>query len=184
MSEIWIICNGLNSNYSVSNLGNIKHNKSGRIKMPTLHYTSKKSKYRHMIVNLGGKTYSLSRIVAQFHLFDGHILINDKTLEVDHIDNNTSNNNANNLMFLKKKDNLKKRKFKGVCYNKRTSKWEAQLKIDGKHILHKLYATENEAINAYQKASIDTLGFNSPWFQKIKPIIIKKYNQINDENNS
>lgn len=73
---------------------------------------------------------------------------------VDHKDRNKLNNNIENLRELTKSENntnAEKRKngttskYKGVSWNKRARKWEARLKVKGKHLFLGLFNNEDDA---------------------------------------
>jgi len=86
---------------------------------------------------------------------------------VDHKDRNKLNNNIENLRKLTKSENNKnagKRKngttskHKGVSWNKRQRKWEARLKLNGKHLFLGYFNNEDDAGQAYND-KVRQLGF-------------------------
>jgi len=86
---------------------------------------------------------------------------------VDHKDRNKLNNNIENLRELTKSENNKnadKRKngatskHKGVSWNKNERKWEARLKLNGKHLFLGYFNNEDDAGQAYNDKVIQ-LGF-------------------------
>lgn len=102
MEEIWKDIKGYEELYQVSNLGNVK---SVRKKLKP-YKREKNSKYLRVSLTKNKKTkkFYIHRLVAEVFLeFD----INSK-LQIDHIDNNTYNNNINNLQILTQKDNVRK----------------------------------------------------------------------------
>jgi hypothetical protein len=80
---------------------------------------------------------------------------------VDHIDTNSFNNNIENLRELNTSENTrnshktKKKtssKYKGVCWNKRDKKWQANLTINYKMISLGHFDNEDDAGQAYNDA--------------------------------
>lgn len=102
-NEIWkdIIDSRLISPYQVSNLGNVKNKKTGKLLKPRLKASGslKSSKYFvRSFTNNGGKplAFSVHRLVLQaFKPID-----DCSRFEVHHIDGNTLNNNLNNLEWV------------------------------------------------------------------------------------
>lgn len=83
------------SSYSISNIGNIRNDKTGRIIKTYIN----NSGYR--IVNLFGKCHCVHRLVAKAFVPNPNNLS-----DVNHKDENKLNNNANNLEWLSHKDNM------------------------------------------------------------------------------
>ena len=86
---------------------------------------------------------------------------------VDHKDRDKLNNNIENLRELTKSENNKnaeKRKngttskYKGVSWNKNEKKWEARLKVNGKHLFLGYFNNEDDAGQAYND-KVRRLGF-------------------------
>jgi hypothetical protein len=80
---------------------------------------------------------------------------------VDHKDRNKLNNNIENLRELsdsenKRNSNKKKiectSKYKGVSWSKRQRKWEARLKVSGKHLFLGYFNNEDDAGQAHNNA--------------------------------
>lgn len=84
---------------------------------------------------------------------------------VDHIDGNGQNNQKSNLRictFAQNNRNASKRKdntsgFKGVSKAK-NGKWYAQVRINGKHVLSKLFDSPIDAAHAYDEAAKQYFG--------------------------
>ena len=119
-------------NYSISDLGNIRNDQTGRILklcLDTEGYNRIRL-YKDKIAS----TQKVHRLVANMFLPNPE---NKKT--VDHIDNNKTNNNLINLRWATLSENaqnkpLSKRSssgVKGVSFNKRMNKWKAYIKLDG-----------------------------------------------------
>lgn len=100
MQEIWKDIKGYEGLYQVSNNGLIK-NKEGSILKPFI----SNGYYRVKLTKQGKrKNEYIHRIVAYAFLD----LDKNKSLQVDHIDNNRLNNNFRNLQLLTQKENIKK----------------------------------------------------------------------------
>lgn len=82
--------------YEVSNLGNVRNRKTGRILKPRL---NKKDGYGRVALN--GKDRYVHRLVAGTFMDGDH-----DGFEVNHIDGNKWNNNLANLEWCNRKDNL------------------------------------------------------------------------------
>lgn len=78
--------------------------------------------------------------------------------QVNHIDNNKTNNNINNLEFCSNRENCthrelknkKSSKYTGVTFCKTTSKWKAQIYFNRKAKSLGRYNTELEAYKVYK----------------------------------
>ncbi|QDX29533.1 HNH endonuclease [Dickeya poaceiphila] len=76
---------------------------------------------------------------------------------LDHLDRNKDNNSLNNLRECSKSENQMNRAVpsnntsgvKGVVWNKRTSKWQAQAGLNGKRYYLGLFNELSDAKNAY-----------------------------------
>jgi AP2-like factor (euAP2 lineage) len=87
-------------------------------------------------------------------------------LWVDHKDGNGLNNQKDNLRFCTNQQNQQNQKrqkntvsiYKGVVWNKRKKKWEAQIYISGKRKYLGLYKDEREAASKYDKAAKEHFG--------------------------
>ncbi len=137
-------------NYSVSNLGNVK-NKSNLILKPNI---LSNGYYQHRLSKDGNyKTFKTSRLVAK-HFLEGF----DDKFEIDHIDNDKTNNNVNNLRCSTRSENNKNRrgygksKYKGVCFDKRKQRWSVRV-CNGRFWKRRFgsYETEEEAAKVYNE---------------------------------
>ena len=84
--------------------------------------------------------------------FKGY-LNDDSNLVVDHIDNNRSNDDLDNLQIITQRENLSKNRnpisgFTGV--SKINNKWRAQIAINGTKLIIGAFNTPEEASEAYQ----------------------------------
>jgi len=87
--------------------------------------------------------------------------------EVDHVNGNRLDNRKENLRFATSAENKHNRGFtrektssqyKGVCWNKRIEKWQAQIRIANKQFHLGLFTSELEAAVAYDKAAQKCFG--------------------------
>jgi hypothetical protein len=85
MDKLWVL-SSINSNYNISNYGDVQNLKTGKVLKPMV---TIKGYHR---VDLGYKTYSIHRLVAIEFIQNP----NNKP-QVNHIDCNKSNNRADNL---------------------------------------------------------------------------------------
>ena len=69
-------------------------------------------------------------------------------LEVDHIDENKSNEHISNLQLLTGRENIEKR---GEGVYKKNKKWAAEVRINGKRHYLGVYETRDEAVVAARK---------------------------------
>ena len=119
-------------NYSVSDHGNVKNNKTGRIKKvkPTI------KGYIHV-----GMTINKMKYQKMIHVLVALAFIDNPENKpfVDHIDNCKTNNNIANLRWATSVQNSQNKSMmsnntsgvKGVVWDKHTKKWKAQIMIDG-----------------------------------------------------
>jgi len=149
--------------YKASSLGNIKSlsrvvtNKRGfyNLKEKILKPHKRPDGYLHVSLNEG--CFLVHILVAM--TFINH-KPNGRKIMVDHIDENKSNNKADNLQLLTNRQNVAKSnllrntssKHTGVCWDKSRNKWVAQIKINGKRKYLGRFTNELEAGKAYQTA--------------------------------
>lgn len=99
-------------------------------------------------------TRSIHQLVAIHYM--SHVPDGYKTV-VDHIDNNKLNNHVSNLQLITQRKNTSKDKNKntsmytGVCWNKKSQKWQSYIRINNKKVHLGLFTNELDANNAYQK---------------------------------
>ena len=145
-------------NYSVSDFGNVRNDKSGRI-------LKGKLDNGYLRVNLtNNKTEQKKfkhRLVAEAFLLNPE---NKKC--VDHIDNDRQNNKLINLRFATAKENGQNRSInknntsgtKGVSWNKKSMKWTAQITVNGKQINLGSFINKDDAINIRIQKAKDEFG--------------------------
>lgn len=79
--------------------------------------------------------------------------------QVDHINRNSLDNRRENLRICSRGENAKNRKkgknnksgYKGVCQDKKTKKWVANISFGGKQYYLGLFKTKEKAYEAYCK---------------------------------
>jgi len=167
-NEIWKDVPNYEGYYQVSNLGNVKSLE--RIILREDGFTAKyKSKilskclsrhgyYRVLLSKNGIKENILIHVLASM-AFLNHVPCGYKIV-VDHIDNNSLNNNISNLQLVSQRHNVSKEKhrkvfssnFIGVSFCKQNNKWRADINVKCKLKFLGRFNTEIEASEAYQKA--------------------------------
>lgn len=163
MIEIWKDIKDYEGLYQVSNLGRVKSfkRKACRIMKP---YSdgSPLGYLRVDLQNNGRSTRKLHLIV--YSTFNGTI---PEGSEVDHIDNDATNNKLSNLQSLTSRENSVKRStlntnnsstYTGVTWDKGNFKWKSQLYFEGKQINLGRFNSEEEASEAYQNKLSEILG--------------------------
>jgi hypothetical protein len=91
-------------NYEVSNLGNVRNIKTGRVLIQNIETRG----YYKVCLYKNNKSYTIRthRLVASEHVANPN-----NFTEVDHIDRNKLNNNSSNLRWVSKRGNLKNSMF-------------------------------------------------------------------------
>lgn len=136
--------------YSVSNFGNVKTNKTGKI----LKSSYDKDGYNRLVIRDKNGKKSCLRI----HRLVCIMFLNNPENKpfVDHIDGNKQNNNINNLRWCTNQENQRNTKLssrntsnvKGVAFRKENNKFRASITIDGIWIHIGYYNTLEEAQTA------------------------------------
>ena len=146
-------------NYSVSNLGNIKNNKTDRILKPQI---DTQGYYK---VNLCKDRISFTKNIHK--LVAESFIANPYNKEcVDHIDNNKLNNNIDNLRWASYQENSMNSKlnsnntskYKGICYSKLFNRWNAYITINGKMKNLGYFKNLEDAINARVEKAQELFG--------------------------
>ena len=99
------------------------------------------------------------------HIKMTNIIMGEPPLDMwrDHLDGNGLNNQRGNLRFVTKRQNGQNRHYTknphlpGVYWNKKNSKWVAEICINGKGMYLGSFPYEEEAFKAYRKA-VENLG--------------------------
>jgi hypothetical protein len=175
--EIWKNILGYEDIYEISSFGNIRSvdriilNK-GKYpffkKGKTINKRISTSNYYIVTLCKNGavKTFEVHKLIAIAFL--NHIPNGYNTV-VDHIDNNSLNNNLNNLQIITQRKNTSKdkanktSKYTGVYFRKSTGKYESQIMINKKIKHLGTFSNEIDASIAYEK-QLDLI-------EKAKPLI-------------
>ena len=145
--ENWKKVAGFND-YSVSDRGNVRNDKTGRILQTGTHLNG------YYYVNLRKNNKPLSKNVHR--LVAGAFLPNPENKKsVDHINNDRKNNKLTNLRWATLSENQHNRKInkncssgsKGVSFVKKTNKWRARISINGKEIYLGSFMKKEDAVN-------------------------------------
>ncbi len=157
MEEQWKDIEGYDGLYQISNFGRVRSFKRGKIRY--LKNGIDVWGYYRVSLHKNGKQKSL-RIHRLVWDHFGDSKRNGRILQVDHINNDKSNNRIDNLQLLSTRENVSKHylrtdkssKYVGVCWHKNNNNWTAVIHINGKQKHLGCFKTEYEAHLAYQKA--------------------------------
>lgn len=117
----------------------------------------------HCTAHRGGG-YAAARIGGKLFYMHAVILGTPKGMSTDHIDGNGLNNTRSNLRIvtvLQNSFNMVTKQsgtssiYRGVCWQKRARKWQAQIKVDGRMKYLGLFVSENDAAAAYDAAGFE-----------------------------
>ena len=146
-------------NYSISNFGNVRNDKTDRI------LKQGKNKRGYCIICLMKDNKKSSKRV---HRLVGLSFIPNplNKSSIDHIDNNITNNNISNLRWASCQENSFNSKIsikntsgtKGVNWYKKLNKWQVQIIINGKHKHLCYFENKEEAILVRSKKAIEIHG--------------------------
>lgn len=139
-------------NYSVSNLGNVRNDETGRI------LKQHQDGNGYGFVRLSRKSIKVHRLVAIAFCEQP-----EGCHEVDHMDRHKANNHALNLRWVTRGQNMRNKRKRtncssqlpGLFFYKRDNHWRAQLSVNGKQELLGHFNTEEEAHAAWRQAVID-----------------------------
>jgi hypothetical protein len=142
-------------NYSVSNFGNIKNDKTGK----NLKAWFNEKGYK--IVELSGKRYKVHRLVAIAFVPNSH----NKPF-VDHIDNDRTNNRVANLRWVTNQENSFNTSIttkntsghKGVDWYKKLNKWRASIGHNQKSYHIGYFDKIEDAVLARQQKANELFG--------------------------
>lgn len=145
--EIWKDITGYEGIYQVSNLGNIRNNKSKKILKDRF-----RKDYKCVVLykNKIGKCFSVHRIVAIEFLenLNNHEFVN-------HINKNKNDNRICNLEWVNIRENISHLYNKnfptGVSIKKNSNRYVAQIYINGKKHHLGYFSNPNDASEAYKK---------------------------------
>jgi hypothetical protein len=105
----------------------------------------------YRILNYNGRKYGAHRII--WMLVTGE---DPESLFIDHINRDKTDNRIENLRLSTNAENLCNKPTKGAYLFR--NKWRAQIHLKGKTKYLGSYATEAEAVEAYQKAAKELKG--------------------------
>jgi len=155
--EEWRTCT-VNELYEVSNIGNIRNKKTRRILKQAFN-----GYYYFVNLSKNGvyKATLIHRLVALAFIPN----LENKPC-VDHIEKPTSNNTVSNLRWATVEENRRNScisknntsSYKGVSLDKKTGKYRAQIRINGKGTYLGSFTTALEASEAYKEASKEHYG--------------------------
>jgi len=157
MEEIYVNINGF-SNYQISNFGNVKNVKSGRILKP-----GTCNGYLKVCLCSDGDSSNktIHRLVANAFLENP-----DNKPNVDHINGDKTKNHLSNLRFATDSENQQNVSIKknntsgcaGVTFNKANQKWHSRINVNGsiKHLGY--FINKEDAIRVRQETEILHFG--------------------------
>ena len=171
MKEVWKSIEGYEGLYEVSDLGNVK-SLSRKKWSGKVYYKSRGKLLNPSVNNNGYLIVGLSKI-TQRKTFGVHTLVfdgfskqkrNGRKLQVDHINGIKTDNRFTNLQLLTQRANIYKayqqngkKTPPGVSYEKRTKRYESNIRVNGKKRRIGRYSTSIEAGEAYQN-ELNKLG--------------------------
>jgi hypothetical protein len=163
-----------NNNYSVSNFGRLRNNKTNKI----LKGSKNSDGYMIFDYTLDGIRHFklIHRLVALAFIPNP-----DEKPFIDHIDNNKTNNNAYNLRWCTSNENqqnigLKSNNtsgHKGVFYRKDSKKWRATISHNGKIINLGSFKTKEEAMYERKKKANELFGLFVHSIEKLEEVIVE-----------
>jgi len=151
-NEIWKDIPNYEGHYQVSNLGNVKSLKCGKIKL--MKKTLSTDKYHVVSLSLFNKMkmYKVHQLVAMAflnHIPNGNILV------IDHINDNKIDNRLENIQVVTNRFNSHKTqgkyssKYKGVSWDKKRKKWRSTIEINNKQNCLGIFSCELKAYYTY-----------------------------------
>lgn len=155
MREIWKDIPGYEGHYAASNLGNIKSLKYNKEKIIKPMKNCKGYFICFLSKNNNQKKFKVHQLIAITFL--NHTPCGMK-LVIDHINDDKSDNSANNLRIVSNRDNchrvkkgMNTSKYKGVHFDKDKNKWRAQTTINNKRKHIGFYNSEEEAFKSHEE---------------------------------
>lgn len=137
-------------NYEVSDFGNVRNKKTGRVLKPRL------DRAGYPLIDIGQRSVCRSTMNVHKLVANAFLENPDNKPNIDHIDNCRTNNNINNLRYCTQSQNLMNASIRsdntsgirGVSYDKVNEKWYAEIWINGKKKYIGRYLTLEEAATA------------------------------------
>jgi hypothetical protein len=126
------------------------------------------NKYKWFAQHIGEQWYASSAPKHNAHILLHRYLmkVTEFKIKVDHIDGNGLNCQRSNMRLCTQSQNMRNRGanknnksgFKGVSFDKRSSKWVAGIKLNRKRISIGFYAAPEEAARAYDEKAKELFG--------------------------
>jgi hypothetical protein len=155
MEEVWKPVVGFD-NYFVSSLGQVKSTKykESRILKPSfVDRKNGKKLYAKVCLCKQDKVYTKTIHTIMAESFYNYTYNKEDNKVIDHIDNNSLNNNINNLQIISNRYNLSKdNKFPGAHWHKRDKVWESSIYFNKITVYLGKFNSQQEASNAYVDA--------------------------------
>ncbi len=155
MNEEFRDVDGYDGVYQVSNLGRVKSFKFGKERILKVNINSSGYLTIGLYKDNKEKRRTIHQLVAVAFL--GHKMGGYK-LVVNHINFNKLDNRVVNLEIVTARENTNRKHLKsssiytGVCWHKKSKKWNSQIYVNGKIKNLGYFTDELEASNAYQIA--------------------------------
>ena len=158
MSEIYVNITGY-PNYQVSNFGNVKNVKTGRILKPS---TNPQGYFMVVLTNNGEtSTLTVHRLVATAFIENS-----ENKQCIDHKNRNKKNNNIDNLRWATYEENGQNRTISknntsgiiGVSFVISRNKWISRIAVNGKTINLGRFENKEDAIKARHDAEVLHFG--------------------------
>jgi len=99
--------------------------------------------------------FSQHRLVYYAHNQDWDIFDSSPDNMIDHKNRKRDDNRIGNLHVVNNQQNQWNTDAKGYCWDKRSNKWVAEIRFNGKHIYIGLFENEEDAHNAYIKKKLE-----------------------------
>ena len=158
MNEIFKKIDGF-ENYSVSDHGKVRNDKTGRILKPCKNHDG------YLLICLMKENKKFSKLIHKLmaHAF----LVNPENKNcIDHIDNDRQNNNLINLRVATNRQNSQNAKLsskntsgtKGVSWVDTRQRWRAQICVNRKIINLGYFINKDDAINIRNQRAKDEFG--------------------------
>lgn len=166
-------------NYSISNLGNVRNDKTKRILNQSIINGYKAvSMYKDGIK----KNYKIHRLLATAFLLNP-----ENKICVDHIDGDKLNNTLSNLRFATKSQNCMNRKKQinnksgivGVFFEKKANKWKSMIVYNNKKIYLGLFKNKEDAEKIRLKKSSELFREFASKIEKTKILLINEQEELN-----
>ena len=156
MSEYWRIISGTNNNYAVSNYGNVKSLRTGKLLKPSVNH--KGYLIFQLSINNKKKNFRGHRLVASA------FIPNPENLpEVDHKNGKRQHNRDTNLRWVTGSANTRNREvcrqatsiYNGVHWNKKYGKWSSTIWFEGKTKSLGYFDKETDAALAFNRFCLE-----------------------------